>query len=242
MALRSVVTAILLLALTQTVFANRHPTLGVPPELIGNDESLALQNKVADKYGFKRIKNLAELQLLMCAGVLEKVVVARDNIAYYLTAEKRFRYARPEAVQFLNDFSKKFFERFGKPLKITELIRTGEYQRLLVRRGKTQADGSVLWRRSAHLTGSAFDISKKPLTSEEAGWLRDELVYWEAEERIEATEEIYYNTFHVMVFPSYSASDAIVASDEELIKESGCKTQKPAGKKSLRKNKRTGRR
>lgn len=231
---------ILVLVTPVSTFADhRYVSLGVPPELIGSDESLAQQNEIADKYGFTRVKNLTELQLLVCAGALEKVVPARENPAYYITVEKRFRYARLEVAKFLDDLSKKFFAEFSRPLKITEFVRTEQYQKLLVRRGKTQADGRMPQRRSSHLTGSAFDISRKPLTSSEIKWLRDELVYWEAEDRIEATEEIYSNVFHVMVFPSYSGPDVIVLADSEMIKNSGCKTPKPVVKKFASKKQRS---
>jgi len=188
---------------------------------------------------------LAELQLLICAGALEKVVQVRENPTYYLTVEKRFRYARPWDIQFLNDISKKFYGEFAKPWKVTELVRTEQYQKLLVRRGITHADGSSPDRRSAHLVG-AIDISKRGLTDDEVKWLRDELVYWESEERIEATEEIYNNVFHIMVFPSYAGPDVIVPTDEDLIKESGCEmritSKQTAKKKPPRKSKQVKRR
>ena len=242
--LKIIIPIVLLLIPAVSAFANRHPTLGVPPDLIGSDESLAKQNEIADKYGFKRIKNLAELQVLICAGVLERVVSARENPTYYLTVEKRFRYARPWDVLFLNTISNRFFDSFGKPLKITELVRTEQYQKLLVRRGKSHADGSLPERRSAHLVG-AIDISKRPLTKEEIEWLRDELVYWETEEMIEATEEIYNNTFHIMVFPSYLGTDVAVSRDEDVIKESGCEirtTHKHPMKKQPHKKRKSVRR
>lgn len=229
----------LLLVTPVNAFANRHPTLGVPPELIGSNRSLAKQNEVADKYGFIRVKNLDELQLLVCAGALKRVIPERENLTYYLAVEERFRYARPEVVKFLDDLLKKFFAEFVKPLKITELVRTEQYQKLLIRRGKTQADGSRLERRSSHLTGSAVDISRKPLISDEIKWLRDELVYWENEGLVEATEEIYSNAFHIMVFPSYSGPVVTQPSDEERIKNSGCKTPKPIVQKSIPKKKRS---
>ena len=211
--------------------ANRYQALGVPKELVGSDESMAKQNEVADRHGFVRLKNLAELQLLVCAGALEQVLPARDKPGYYVTADRRFRYARPWGIQFLNDISKKFFDRFGKPLKITELVRTAGYQRLLVRRGMSHADGSLSERQSAHLVG-AIDISKKPLATGEVRWLRGELVYLENKSLIEATEEIYNNAFHVMVFPSYAGLGAIITRDEEMIKKSGCEIQKPVARKT----------
>lgn len=235
--LKIVISFVLLLLYVGSAYANRHPTLGVPRELIGSDESMAKQNEVADRYGFMRIKNLDELRLFICAGILIRAVPTSEKPTYYLTARDNFRYARPWDIKFLNDISEKFFEFFGKPLKITELVRTEQYQKLLVRRGMSGADSRSPKRRSAHLVG-AIDISKLPLTKEETGWLRDELIYWENEKMIEATEEIYNNTFHIMVSPAYLGPNVVIHKDEDLIKESGCKiqsTNKHAAKKQVHK-------
>ncbi len=59
---------------------------------------------------------------------------------------------------------------------------------------------------SAHLTGAAFDISRRDLGFWEKRWLCRAIKYWKDKNLIEGIEERVNNAFHIMVFPSYASS------------------------------------
>lgn len=199
----------------------------IPPELKSSDESLPRQNEIADQYGLHRIRNNQHLMELVCAGALEEVKNPHDVPTFYLdprsTGAKRYPYLRPPAKDYLEYRAAKLFDKFGIPLKITSLARTLPYQRLLEKRRdgeRSDANSHDPLKRSLHLTGLAFDISKRNLTGEQLQWLREEFAYDEQEGWIDALEEIENNAFHIVVFPAYAkvTPDNFI-SDDELLEE-----------------------
>ncbi len=171
-----------------------------PQDLRGSPESLAKQNKVADLCKLSRFKDDRELQSFIARKLLVRVQDWTET--YYVTTEERFRYLRPWAKDFLEGLAKKHNATFGKHLKVTSLVRTEAYQRMLVKRGISDADGETEDRRSAHLTGSAFDVSRRDMSFLERAWMRWELWSLKRKEVIEAVEEgRHNNTFHIMVVP-----------------------------------------
>lgn len=169
-------------------------------ELKGSRASLARQNEIADRYDLQRVKSRNNLKSLIKQ---EKLVAIPEHIYYELALEREFRFARPWVKKFLDDFSKEFFLKFRKPLKVTSLVRTKPDQLRLSAQGISDADGKSWHKQSSHLTGSALDISKRTMTKEEVSWTCERLLGLRRKGVIEAVHEPHNNHFHIMVFPNF---------------------------------------
>lgn len=180
-----------LLLFPSILFAHCEDLRSAPP-LKG---SLAVENKVAKKFNLTKIEDAVMLKRFVRAGLLIRIPPSTDS--FWLDVPRWRSYARPWAGKFLKELSDNFAKRFsGKRLKITSLIRPARYQRWLEREDISDADG-----RSTHPTGSALDISRRPMTEEQILWMRCILGRRQREGRINAIEEFRNNAFHVMVFP-----------------------------------------
>lgn len=169
--------------------------------LKGSPASLQKQNQEADRIGLTRIADDDELQLLKDHGLLIKIPKT-TGIKIDRRLEERFHVVRPWTAKFLSDMGMEFKKRFKANLQVNSATRTAVHQENLAKRNKNAAPvtGET---RSAHLTGAAIDLAKKPLTRKQRQWLRIELAALEKEGLIEATEERYQAVFHIMVFDSY---------------------------------------
>ena len=141
------------------------------------------------------LESWARLELLV--GVPAKTA---NFYVHQVPAE--YRYVRPWAKLFLDRISSQFRRRFGRPLRVTSLSRTVEYQNRLSRRNGNAASPYGA-KRSSHLTGASLDISKKGLTSAQVGWLRRVLLSLHQKQYLFAVEEFYQPNFHVMVYRNY---------------------------------------
>lgn len=177
-------------------------------ELKGSRASLARQNKVVDHYNLERIKSKTDLNSFIRRGILVSIP---EHHYYELALENEFRFARPWVKKFLEDFSKEFFIKFGKPLKVTSLVRTRPDQLRLSAQGISDADGKSWYRQSSHLTGSALDISKRPMSKEEVNWICERFLSLKLKGVLEAVHEPHQNHFHIMVFPFLKQNTARTA-------------------------------
>src|ERR1044071_3177622 len=125
---------------------------------------------------------------------------------------------RPPARAQLAEIAKAYREKFGRPLPITSLVRTKEYQWQLGEAGNPNA---VRIDVPPHTTGLAFDIYTFYMTAAEQQFLMDEIARLEREGRVEALREIR-NHIHVFAF-----ADAKPPA-ERLIKESLTMKASPA--------------
>ena len=122
---------------------------------------------------------------------------------FYLSAiPASYRYLRPWSKLFLDRLSSQYRARFGKPLKVTSLVRTVSLQEGLTRRNGNAAPAYGP-HRSSHLTGATLDISKKGMTTKEIDWMRRVLHSLKIKGYVHAVEEFQQSAFHVMVFRSY---------------------------------------
>jgi len=120
----------------------------------------------------------------------------------HITMREDNRYLRPWTKLFLARLSNQYRARFGKPLRVTSLLRTAEYQRSLQRRnGNAASDDGP--KRSAHLTGASLDISKKGMTGAERQWLKNVLMSLHNGGHIYAIEEFQQPVFHILVHRQY---------------------------------------
>ncbi len=160
-----------------------------------------IQNEAADDDHLSRMDDADMTARWIRLGLLHEVPAQTD--AYYLNAVRDDnRYLRPWSKLFLTRLSAQFLSHFGKPLRVTSLLRTENYQRRLMRRNGNAASPTGP-KRSSHLTGASMDISKKGLTGRERDWLRRVLYSLRGKGYLYAIEEFHQPVFHVMVFRKY---------------------------------------
>jgi hypothetical protein len=118
------------------------------------------------------------------------------------SASKEFQarmltYVRPAALAVMEELGSAYQEKFGRPLPITSLIRTEEYQRTLREAGNANA-GS--FRVEPHTTGLAFDVYYHFMNAAEQQFVMDEIARLERGGRVEALRELR-DHYHVFAFP-----------------------------------------
>lgn len=129
-----------------------------------------------------------------------------------VNASKEFQarmltYVRPAALAVMEELGSAYQGKFGRPLPITSLIRTEEYQRTLREAGNSNA-GS--FRVEPHTTGLAFDVYYHFMNAAEQQFVMDEIARLERGGRVEALRELR-DHYHVFAFPSG------VRPDDELV-------------------------
>lgn len=176
-------------------------TAGAQSVLRADSSSQAEQNRLADVDHLSRMKDKEMVQRWARLKLLVPVAVkSRD---WYLHAvPSDYRYLRPWALVFLQRLGRQFRTRFGRPLRVTSLLRTISYQRALAHRNANAAP-STGPKASVHLTGACLDISKKGMSSSQQRWMRNVLVSLRSKGYLYAIEEFRQPTFHVLVLRRY---------------------------------------
>ena len=105
-------------------------------------------------------------------------------------------YIRPEARDLILQIARDYRERFDRPLGITSLVRTEEYQDRLGEAGNPNATTIST---PPHTTGLAFDLLYKFMTAVEQEAVMADIARLEDEGRVEALRE-NRNHIHVFVF------------------------------------------
>ncbi|HEV7890052.1 MAG TPA: DUF5715 family protein [Pyrinomonadaceae bacterium] len=118
------------------------------------------------------------------------------------SASKEFQarmltYVRPAALAVMEELGSAYQEKFGRPLPITSLIRTEEYQRTLREAGNANAGNFSV---EPHTTGLAFDVYYHFMTAAEQQFVMDEIARLERGGRVEALRELR-DHYHVFAFP-----------------------------------------
>jgi hypothetical protein len=121
----------------------------------------------------------------------------RDASASKEFQARMLTYVRPDALKVMEELGSAYQEKFGRPLPITSLIRTEEYQRTLREAGNANA-GS--FRVEPHTTGLAFDVYYHFMTAAEQQFVMDEIARLERGGRVEALRELR-DHYHVFAFP-----------------------------------------
>jgi Family of unknown function (DUF5715) len=103
-------------------------------------------------------------------------------------------FIRPEARDVILEIAHEYKEKFGRPLPVTSLVRTEEYQARLGEAGNPNATKIST---APHTTGLAFDVLYKFMTSAEQDGLMALIARLEDEGRVEALRE---NLNHIHVF------------------------------------------
>ena len=111
------------------------------------------------------------------------------------------RMFHPNAFDLLNTLAKAYRQKFNRPLRVTSLTRSMEYQISLNRTNpnsfKVRGAGSL----PPHTSGCAFDLSRKQMTAEEQNFMMEELVKLERAGKLDALIEGNLNAcFHVFIY------------------------------------------
>ncbi len=111
------------------------------------------------------------------------------------------RMFHPKAFPVLNKLAKSYREKFNRPLRVTSLQRSMEYQISLNRTNPNsfmvRGPGSL----PPHTSGCAFDLARKHMTADEQNFVMTELAKMEREGILDALREGNINAcFHVFIY------------------------------------------
>jgi hypothetical protein len=144
------------------------------------------------------------------------------------------RSLRPEAFKVLEEIATDYHRTFDRPLPVSSLIRTEQYQHALNKVNRN----AVLIDTAPHSTGLAFDIDYRYMSAAEQSFLMSELARMKDQGRIEALRERNAN-YHVFVFidGTRPSDELITASLDEAsapVKEAHHVSKKAAKAKAKR--------
>ena len=165
---------------------------------------------VADYYGKAagqqgRARLFAEYEVL--AGLARdfggRSYDLRDRASAREFQARLLSFLRPPALAVLEELGTAYQTKFDRPLPVTSLVRTEEYQRLLRESGNPNAADVAP---PPHTTGLAFDIYYRFMTAAEQEFMMGEIARLEREGRVEALRELR-DHYHVFAFPEGRAPE-----------------------------------
>ena len=111
------------------------------------------------------------------------------------------RMFNPRAKPILEELAGAYHARFGRPLRVTSLTRSMDYQILLnsgnANSFKVRGEGSL----PPHTSGCAFDLARKHMPAEEQNFVMNKLAEMERQGRLDALIEYGTNAcFHVFIY------------------------------------------
>jgi len=111
------------------------------------------------------------------------------------------RMFNPRAQPILKELADAYHGRFGRPLRVTSLTRSMDYQILLnagnANSFKVRGEGSL----PPHTSGCAFDLARKHMTAEEQNFVMAKLAEMERAGQLDALIEYGLNAcFHVFIY------------------------------------------
>ena len=104
-------------------------------------------------------------------------------------------FVRPEARSMLLEIARKYKDRFNRPLPVTSLVRTEQYQKELSAWNRNAARNAS----PPHVTGLAFDIMYRFMPAAEQDYLMSIIAKLKADGRVEALRETR-DHIHVFAF------------------------------------------
>lgn len=111
------------------------------------------------------------------------------------------RMFQPEAKPILKELAEAYYQRFNRPLRVTSLTRSMDYQ-ILLNQGnansfKVRGEGSL----PPHTSGCAFDLARKHMTADEQNFLMGKLAEMERAGKLDALIEYGVNAcFHIFIY------------------------------------------
>jgi len=111
------------------------------------------------------------------------------------------RMFNPRAHPILKELSDAYHGRFGRPLRVTSLTRSMDYQILLnsgnANSFKVRGEGSL----PPHTSGCAFDLARKHMTADEQNFVMAKLAEMERDGKLDALIEYGLNAcFHIFIY------------------------------------------
>ena len=110
------------------------------------------------------------------------------------------RMLQPKARAVLEEIANQYKQKFQRPLRVTSLIRSIEYQ---IGLNVNNANSFKVTEDAIppHCIGLAFDLALKQMTAEEQNFIQNILVMMEKQGKIDGNREIVANaSFHIFVF------------------------------------------
>jgi Family of unknown function (DUF5715) len=165
-------------------------------------ESLLLQNAEINRLELPRIQNDTELEALKADGSLLEIR-AGEMLRFDPRLDPTRRYCRSWTLNFVDDLSQAYYNRFHEQIQVNSAVRTVTVQKKLRRhnRNAAPADGDTA---SSHLAGVTVDLQRRGLSKEQVRWMERYLFYMKALGLVEPEEERRHWCFHIMVSGRYS--------------------------------------
>lgn len=173
-----------------------------PPEFVGGKEKQSYQNELAFALGATILGYDKDIEKEIQAGYMVRLY---DSACHYNDKDlgsgyhdrELMYYIRPQVVEWLNNISCRYRDKFGKRIKVTSLVRThGRHAQ--IQGWNPNAAQEIP---TAHLTGYSLDVSKKGMSSAELAWMRQALAEMVRRREIVVIEEMYILNFHIFVVP-----------------------------------------
>lgn len=165
-------------------------------------ESLLIQNAEIDRLDLPRIHDETELEALKADGSLLEIK-AGETLRFDPRLDPSRRFCRPWTLDFVNDLSQAFYNRFHQQIQVNSAVRTVKVQRKLRRhnRNAAPAEGDTA---SSHLAGVTVDLQRRGLNKEQIRWMQHYLFYMKSVGLVEPEEERRHWCFHIMVSGRYA--------------------------------------
>lgn len=205
--------ALACMGMSESAFAVHHATLQHPhrkhfrwlrwnPMFRPSHESLLLQNAEVDRLNLPRIQDDTELEALKADGSLLEIQ-AGESLRFDPRLDPSRRYCRSWTLDFVNDLSQAYYNRFHEQIQVNSAVRTVKVQRKLRRHNRNAApwDGDTA---SSHLAGVTVDLQRRGLNKDQIRWMEHYLFYMKALGLVEPEEERRHWCFHIMVSGHYS--------------------------------------
>ncbi len=165
-------------------------------------ESLLIQNAEVDRLNLPRIQDETELEALKADGSLVEIIPGQA-LRIEPSLDPSRRYCRPWTLDFVNDLSQAYYNRFHQQIQVNSAVRTVKVQKRLRRHNRNAApyDGDTA---SSHLAGVTVDLQRRGLSKQQIVWMEHYLFYMKALGLVEPEEERRHWCFHIMVSGLYA--------------------------------------
>lgn len=111
------------------------------------------------------------------------------------------RMFQPRAKGILQELADAYHQKFGRPLRVTSLTRSMDYQVLLNKGNANSFNVRSAEALPPHTSGCAFDLARKHMTAEEQNFVMQKLAEMEKQGRLDALIEYGVNAcFHVFIY------------------------------------------
>lgn len=143
-------------------------------------ESLLLQNAEVDRLNLPRIQDETELEALKADGSLLEILQG-ESLRIDPRLDPTRRYCRRWTLDFVDDLSAAYFNRFHQQIQVNSAVRTVKVQKKLRRHNRNAApwDGDTA---SSHLAGVTVDLQRRGMSKEQIRWMEHYLFYMKAQD------------------------------------------------------------